>query len=286
MRYGIRRGWRGVVPVALLMAGCSGAEGESERVASTPPEYPGFDGLMALEGFTGTFVLADPEGGLPRVHHAVRAGTPLVPASTFKIPNALIALETGVASGPDFPLTRDPAVAPEEAWWPAGWREPIHTLESAFRGSVVWYYQEVARRIGEERMGEWLERFEYGNGDLSAGIDQFWLHGPFALSALDQIAFLERFLAGTLPISDRSAAALREMMVLDEGPGYRLSGKTGWANFGEVDRTGIGWLVGFLEREEGSWIYAMNLDIHEPSDAAERMRVTRGVLEELGLLGN
>lgn len=190
-----------------------------------------------------------------------------------------------MVDGAAFTLTRDLRESPEQEWWPAVWREPTHTLASAFRGSVVWYYQEVARRIGKDRMLQHLRQLDYGNGDLSAGVDRFWLQGAFTVSALEQVAFLDRLLSGALPVSPASVTTLREAMVLEAGPGYRWMGKTGWAGFGDFARPGVGWLVGWVERDGKRWIHAMNADIHDPSDAAKRLEITRAVLGELGLLG-
>jgi beta-lactamase class D len=119
-------------------------------------------------GVDATFVLLDGQTGRTVRHNPERARTRFLPASTFKIPNSLIALETGVASGPDFALPWDSVRVPRQPWWPAAWARG-HTLRTALPNSVVWYYQELARRIGAERMRGFLLRFEYGNGDLDRG---------------------------------------------------------------------------------------------------------------------
>ena len=65
-----------------------------------------------------------------------------------------------------------------------------HTLGSGMRNSIVWYYQEMARDIGEGRMQEWLDRCSYGNRDISGGIDRFWLSSSLKISPFEQIDFL------------------------------------------------------------------------------------------------
>ncbi len=122
----------------------------------------------------GAFVLFDAQTNQTICHNAERAGTEFLPASTFKIASTLIALETGVATGPDFALAWDSTVTPRQPWWPATWARD-HTLRTALPASVVWFYQEMARRIGPARMQEYLDAFGYGNRDISGGIDQFWL---------------------------------------------------------------------------------------------------------------
>lgn len=259
----------------LLPAACAGVLACS---AAPPPD------LAPLFGdVQGTFVLLDLQTGERVVHDAERARTGFIPASTFKIPNTLIALETGVASGAEFFLAWDSVAAPREDWWPDAWARD-NTLRTALPASVVWFYQELARRIGAERMHEYLERFGYGNRDISGGIDQFWLTGGLRISAEEQVDFLRRFLLGELGVSEASTSLVKELLVLEETPTYRLSGKTGWAGLGVGDAPDIGWLVGWLERGEDVYVYALNIDIATPADAAARLRITKAVLAELGLL--
>ena len=231
----------------------------------------------------GTFVLLDGQSGEIRRHAPARAARGFLPASTYKIPNTLIALEEGVARDKDFKLAWDSARAPRQPWWPAAWARD-HTLASALSNSAVWYYQEVARRVGPSRMQHWVDRFGYGNRDISGGIDQFWLTGGLRISADQQADFLRRFHAGQLGVSARTTRLAKEMLVLEETPDYRLSGKSGWAGFGEPGQPQLGWLVGYLEREGKVHFFAMNLDIARPGDAAARMGILKAVLRDFGLL--
>jgi len=190
-------------------------------------------------GVEGSFVLLDGQSGEVRRHAPARAAQGFLPASTYKIPNTLVALEEGVAKGKDFRLAWDSARAPRQPWWPASWARD-HSLESALKHSAVWYYQEVARRVGPSRMQHWVDRFGYGNRDISGGIDQFWLRGGLRISADQQVDFLRRFHAGQLGVSARTTRLAKEMLVLEETPDYRLSGKSGWAGFGEPGQPQLG----------------------------------------------
>ncbi len=71
--------------------------------------------------------------------------TRVTPASTFKIPHALAALDSGVVSGPGEAFRYDGSPRDFESW------RRDHDLRSAMRDSVVWYFQKVAERLGEER---------------------------------------------------------------------------------------------------------------------------------------
>jgi beta-lactamase class D len=238
-----------------------------------------------FQGVEGTFVFVDPQTGRTVHHNPARARTRFLPASTYKIPNTLIALETGVASGPDFPLAWDSTVAPHQAWWPAVWTQD-HTLRTALPNSVVWYYQELARRIGAARMQGYVDQFEYGNRDISGGIDRFWLTGGLRISTEEQVAFLRRFYFGALGVSERTTRITKDLLVLEETPTYRLSGKTGWAGLGDPSAPQIGWLVGYVERDGQVHFFATNIDIETAEDAAARLSITKAILRDLGLLSD
>jgi beta-lactamase class D len=250
------------VTTALLLAACTAgappgngdaAAGDTggARAAAEAPRPPADTVVVDMSHIfgelTGTMVVFDARGEHLLRHNPARAGERLLPASTFKIPHTLIALETGVATGPDFGLSRDSVRAPRQPWWPSVWAQD-HTLRTALPASVVWYYQELARRIGPERMREYRRRFDYGNADIGGGIDQFWLTGDLRISTDEQVAFLRRFLGNALGVSPRTAEIARDLLVLEETPDYRLSGKTGWAGV-DIDGPEIGWLVGWLERD-------------------------------------
>ncbi|MEW5875449.1 MAG: penicillin-binding transpeptidase domain-containing protein [Candidatus Zixiibacteriota bacterium] len=203
----------------------------------------------------GTFVVSNPQGNWTKVYNMERAAEPMIPASTFKIPNTIIALETGVASGADFTLPFDSVASPPQPWWPESWRRS-HTLRSAFQNSVVWFYQELARRIGPRRMEEYLRRLDYGNQSIGGGIDRFWLDGDLRISALQQVDFLRRFYSGELPVSGSTVDIVKDIMILEDSAGHRLSGKTGTASI-EEDNT-LGWFVGSIAVGDSAYYFALN----------------------------
>ena len=170
------------------------------------------------------------------------------PHSTFKIWNTLIALETGAAPDAGFQQRYDPVKYPHEDWWPETWLQD-QTLESAFRRSAVWYYRELALRVGAEAMQTRLSRLGYGNADISSGLDSFWLGGSLRISPREQVALLARLARGEVPFSPEHVATLRRIMVLDQGEGWTLSGKTG---LGELGLGRFGGRFGAGSRA-GSW---------------------------------
>lgn len=284
-----RPGW--ILPVVLLGAGCVGggddppppANGASgvPAVASAdaPGEVPGSTSAsplaeaFAVEGAVGTLLIRRLGDGREWVHDPSRAGTPLLPASTFKIANAAIALETGVVTGADELFPWDGRQRELEAW------NRDLTLGEAMATSAVPVYQEVARRVGSERMAEWLQRLDYGNGDIGGGLERFWLDGALRISAREQVDFLERLLTGDLPLSQRTLDELTTMLRLDGGDGWALYGKTGWAS--AVD---LGWWVGWTVQGEERYGFALNMDMSLMEDAPKRISIARRALVEVGAL--
>lgn len=232
-----------------------------------------------------TFVLLRDSDGSTVYYNAERARQRFIPASTFKIPNSLIALETGVVDSPDFVLQWDPRLKPETGFWAASWSKN-HTLRSAIADSVYWYYQELARRIGREQMQDYLDRFDYGNRDTSGDINTFWLHGNLRISPHEQTLFLHRLLNGKLPVSEKAVEVIKEILVLEDTPEYRLSGKTGTA--GLTATRELLWLVGYLEHSDDRWIFALNLEGEEAwerwGNPTERRHLVVRLLRDLKVI--
>ncbi len=291
-----RQGGRGLVKLVALAifvlalasaCGTSGGASTKHEQPSTTETYSSEEredlgGYFADSGVEGTFVMLDPQEERIVLYDPERAREPFLPASTYKVPHALIALETGVVSGPEYTIEWDPSLHPKQEWWPEVWAQD-HTLETALKNSVVWYFQEVAKRVGEDRMQEYVDQFDYGNRDISGGIDRFWLTGGLRTSAKEQVEFLQRFYDGELGVSEKSTDVVKDMLVLEDTPEYRLGGKSGWVGLGEDSMEQVGWQVGYLEKGNEVYFYALNLDISKPEDADARLEITKDILRELEL---
>ena len=231
--------------------------------------------LFSARAVQGTLVLANRDGSRSYVHNEARAAQPLLPASTFKIPNTLIALDEGVITEKEL-LKWDSTDKGLAAW------NRDQTLASAFKNSCVWCYQELAQRIGAKRYQAWLKKIDYGNALPGPELTTFWLSGDLRISAQQQITFLKKLYRRELPFKAASYDALRRIMLAEEKPGYRLYAKTGWAGYGEKDTPQTGWYVGYLETGTDVWFFALNMAITKPAEAAYRQQM---VLEALKLKG-
>jgi len=227
-------------------------------------------------GTDGTFVMLDMKKNRITVVNAERYMKAYLPASTFKIPNALIALETGVIKDGENPVFKWDGVKREfDAW------NKDHTPATAFKASAVWVFQEIARQITDTRMRVYVAQFGYGNRDIGGNEDSFWLDGKLRISALQQIEFLERFYIGKLPVNPKSVEIVKDMMFLEKIGNATLRGKTGWI---PSDDNKIGWFVGWVERGDDTYIFALNLDPNEEKHVAARISIAKALLTQLGAL--
>jgi len=225
-------------------------------------------GIALFDSSTGELSASDP----------VLAKRPFSPASTFKVPHTAIALELGVLDNPDSPMPWDGKYSQNPEW------NRDHTLRSAMQVSCVPCFQRVARSIGPERMGDWLRRLDYGNHDISGGIDVFWLSGGLRITAIEELDFFRRLDTKKLPISERTLDIVKDVIALDVGESYVLYGKTGSGS-----ATGdalFGWFVGFVALEKKSVYFATLVTAAAPGIDIfpARRRVTERVLRSLDVL--
>jgi beta-lactamase class D len=224
--------------VVLMLTNCN-----HKQTTEIRNEYKKYYDQFNVEG---SFVLYDPQAEKYVFYNPNQYEQTFSPASTFKICNTLIGLETGVIKDKHFVIQWD-SVLRNPVW------DKDHDLKTAFEHSTVWYYQELARRVGGERMKYWLDKVSYGNADTSGGIDRFWLTGGLRISPKQQIEFLKQLHNNQLPFSQRSVNILKEIMITKDTLGYVIRAKKGWGNLGKND---VGWYVGYLEKNGNVYYFS------------------------------
>lgn len=230
------------------------------------------------DGTVGTFVGYKVDEYLIIVSDKDRSGQAMLPASTFKIPNSLIALETGVVTDPDKDIFKWDGVVRSIAAW-----NRDHTMRTAIAASAVPVYQEIARRIGVERMQKYVDLFEYGNRDIGGGIDQFWLTGDLRIDPVQQVDFVDRLRRGVLPISKRSQDLVRDILPVTKSGDSIIRAKSGLLG-AELDKPSLGWMVGWAEKGSAQTVFALNMDCHEPRHIPDRMKITQQCLADIGAI--
>jgi beta-lactamase class D len=245
--------------------------------ASLPWDTTRIAGYFREYHLHGCFVLCDLKDSAYYRYNAARCDSGFLPASTFKIFNALAGLETGVIRDENHTRKWDGIRRAVPEW------NSDQTMKTAMQYSVVWYYQQVAREIGPERMSSLLRNVRYGNEDISAGIDTFWLTGKFAISADEQVEFLRRLYRDALPFSLRNMHIVKHVLVTDSTQRYILRSKTGLTRVGKG--RSIGWWVGYLDQDGDIYLFAMNGEGEStnPRLPAARKEISLRIFNDLGL---
>lgn len=226
-------------------------------------------------GATGTIIVLDARGNSApeqMVFDTERAHRAFSPASTFKIPHALFALEAGVVSD-EFQVFEWDGTEHRFAD-----HNRDHDLRSSMRASAVWVYEHFAEAIGEPAARGYLRRIDYGNADTSAGEGPYWIEGGLAISARGQIDFLQRLYRNALPFAVENQRLVKDIIIVEAGQDWILRAKTGWSGK-------LGWWVGWVEWPEGPVFFALNIDTPNGlDDLPKRQAIARDVLVSLKAL--
>ena len=265
--------------ILILMILSSGLNGCSEDKTIEKKDVEvrrDFSNYFRQYNVDGTFILYDQNKNKFYYHNQDQSGAKFRPASTFKIINSLIGLETGVIRDENFVIPWD-GVNRQIANWNGD-----HDLKTAFKNSTVWYYQELARRVGGEQIKHWLDTVKYGKADTSGGIDKFWLSGGLRISPEQQIDFLKRLHKNKLPFSQRSLDIVKKIMIAKDTLGYVVRAKTGWSSRENEDD--IGWYVGYFETKDNVYYFANCIrtsDRNHKDFLKARIEIVYDILEDL-----
>jgi beta-lactamase class D len=243
-------------------------------VSSTARERPDWGKFFEAFGAQGTIVVVDERVGSRSVfvHEPERASRRFSPASTFKIPHTLFALDAGAVRD-EFQVFAWDGVKREIAG-----HNHDQDLRSAMRNSAVWVYQRFAKEIGEERARSYLKRIDYGNADLTTAEGDYWIDGNLAISAYEQISFLQRLYRNELPFRVEHQRLVKDILIVETGRDWILRAKTGWEGR-------MGWRVGWVEWPSGPVFFALNIDTpNRMGDLAKREQITRAILQSIGAL--
>ncbi len=208
------------------------------------------------------------------IHNAPRANRRFAAASTFKILNTLISLEEKAILGKDDVFKWDGHTYAISDW------NHDQTLESAFKASCVWCFQELARKVGAEKYRSYILKSAYGELHEPFVETTFWLDGSLAISAIEQVEFLKKVHQRTLPFSTSSYETLRQIMRVEQTPAFAIRAKTGLVGRSKPQ---IGWYVGYVEKAKDVWFFATNIDVRHEQDLPLRLKLTREALKKTSL---
>ncbi len=233
------------------------------------------EGSIAIyDNVNKTWILSDTTG--------VHVNT--LPASTFKIINMLIALETGAIANENELIT-----------WPGitdtikyGYRPDIYhdmSVKNAFEVSAGWAFIEIAKKVDRNCYKKYLERSEYGNKDISEeGVD-FWNFGKLGISPLSQVKLLKNLYDGKLPFSKRNMDIVKRVMITEQNPEYTIRSKTGWTMANGVN---TGWWVGYIQKKDNVYFFATRLLQDRKNNRSDfgiaRKEITKAILRDLMII--
>jgi beta-lactamase class D len=215
---------------------------------------------------SGTFILKNTSTNTIKIFNKERCDSAFLPASTFKIMNSLVSLQTKVIKDVNDTIKWDGIDRGWNMW------NMDQTMKTALPISCVWFYQELARRVGKNRMQKWIDKCDYGNKKLGKEIDNFWLEGDIRISAKEQVYFLEKLVNNELPFDTQYQEIVKQIMITDSTKNYIIHSKTGWTK-------NIGWNVGFVETKNNVWVFAMNMVLKSKDEAFLRKKITYEVLK-------
>ncbi|HTS43589.1 MAG TPA: class D beta-lactamase [Puia sp.] len=228
-------------------------------------------------GVTGCFALFDNTEGHFTIYNMKRyRDSAYTPASTFKIVNSLIGIQTGRITDENMVIRWDGVKR-----WDSDWNKDL-TMAEAFRVSAVPYYQEVARRIGHDTMKKWIDTLGYGNRDIGGPIDSFWLNNHLKITADEELGLVKKLYFDQLPFFKRTQEIVRKVMLREDNANYKLSYKTGWGN--KEDGHSIGWIVGWIEENRHPYFFVLNIESPDRNFdiPGARIHILKSILSQLG----
>lgn len=228
---------------------------------------------------TGCFALLNNSNGKFTVYNLSRyRDSSYLPASTFKIINSLIGLQTGRISSDSMIIKWDGIKRNVEEW------NKDLTMYEAFRVSSVPYYQEVARRIGKDTMQKWLDSISYGTKKIKTRIDSFWLDNSLKIKPDEQLGLVKELYFNQLPFFKIYQEMVKRAMLLENNSNYKLAYKTGWG-YNEKGNS-IGWIVGWVEENSHPYFFVLNIESTDPHFDLRntRIRMLKDILKQLGFL--
>lgn len=239
---------------------------KNSRIAEIP--------LLFQEAQTqGVFVTYDGQNFTHYGNDLSRANTAYIPASTFKMLNALIGLQHKKATATEI-FKWDGKPRSFKAW------EKDMTLAEAMQASAVPVYQELARRIGLDLMQQEVQRIGFGNQIIGDQVDRFWLDGPLKISPQQEAQFVYLLATQQLAFDQKVQQHVKDMLFIEKRGDLKLYAKSGWMSH----EPQVGWYTGWVEDAHGKiTAFSLNMQMYPSSDLTERKQLTLSILDKLNL---
>ena len=277
-----------IILILLFVYGCSPNRHRDEKsnvfVNNDISIRSDFQTYFDSCGVEGTIAIYDTKNKKWIASETVGLEIETLPASTFKIINLLIALETNTIKDEN-----------EIVKWIGstdtvkyGYRPEIYhdmPVKEAFELSAGWVFVELAKKIGKETYKKHLSESKYGNNNLSQTEVDFWNFGDFAISPKNQVEFLLSLYEEKLPFSKRNIDIVKNVMITEQNDEYTIRAKTGWTRENNMN---TGWWTGYIETKKGTFIFATRLlqdrKINRSDFGSCRKEITKKIFRDLNII--
>jgi bla regulator protein BlaR1 len=228
-----------------------------------------------FDEFSGSFVLYDSKINKYTIHNSEESTTRFAPASTYKIFSALFALESGIITGYNSQMTWDGTLHPYKEW------NQDQDLFSAMGNSVTWYFQVLDQQMGKKKLQNYYEQINYGNGDLSGNITNYWIDESLIISPIEQVDLLKKFYDNEFAFEQANIQTVKDSLLIEESNGKLLSGKTGTLDVnGEFIE---GWFVGYVETIDNTFFFAVHIQGEKQAGGSTAAKIALSILEKEGI---
>lgn len=140
------------------------------------------------------------------------ANKPTLPASTFKILNSLIALETKAVKDENEILKWDKTDKKFFGKSMDAWNKDTN-LKNAYKNSTIWFYVEMAKKIGRKKYRKYLNEINYGNKNITHKGTDFWNYGEFGITPKQQVDFRIKLYENKLPFKQENIDKVKSIMI-------------------------------------------------------------------------
>lgn len=223
--------------------------------------------------YEGSFVLYDLENQSWIIHNMERATLQVSPNSTYKIYDALFALEEGIITPDNSYIAWDKHTYPFEAW------NKDHNLSSAMHSSVNWYFQKLDEQLGASCLSQYIQKIGYGNKDISGNFPTYWMESSLKISPVEQVKLLTKLYKNRFHFATENVNAVKNAMFLSSSGKGKLYGKTGTGRVNEKDVNG--WFVGYVECSGKPYFFAINITADENATGSEASEIGLSILSDL-----
>ncbi|GAA0614791.1 BlaR1 family beta-lactam sensor/signal transducer [Virgibacillus siamensis] len=225
--------------------------------------------------YNGSFVLYDLQQRQYTIYNKDKSTLRVSPNSTYKIYSALFALESKVITQKNTAMKWNGKAYPYPAW------NQNQDLFTAMQNSVTWYFQRLDKKVQMENIKTYLEKINYGNQNVSSGIEAYWLESSLKISPIEQVQTLKDFYTNEFAFNAKNVNLVKEAIKLETKDNAALYGKTGTGTVNENNVSG--WFIGYIETSNNTYFFATNIENGTHANGSIAAKITKSILQDKGI---